>query len=53
MRVVSVVVVVAVVVIVGWARTYAGMHHLSDVIAGAILGLVAVFAVWRVLHQRT
>ena len=39
-RVVSVVVVATVVVIVGWARTYAGMHHLSDVIAGAMLGLV-------------
>lgn len=51
-RIVTVVVAIAVPLIVGWARTYAGMHHLSDVVAGAILGAVWVFAVWRVLHDR-
>jgi len=31
-------VTLAVIVAVGWACTYAGMHHLSDVIGGALLG---------------
>ena len=52
-RVISIVVPLAVLVIVGWARTYAGMHHLSDVVAGAILGAVSVLAVWLLLRDRT
>ena len=51
-RVISIVVPLAVLVIVGWARTYAGMHHLSDVIAGVILGAVSVFVVWLLLRDR-
>lgn len=51
-RVASVVVVLIVVVVVGWARIYGGMHYLSDVIAGAILGAVSVAAMWRLLHDR-
>jgi hypothetical protein len=27
------------------------MHYLSDVIAGAILGAVSVFVVWRMLRD--
>lgn len=51
-RIVSIVVPLVVLLIVGWARTYAGMHHLSDVVAGAILGAVSVFAVWLLLRDR-
>jgi undecaprenyl-diphosphatase len=49
-RAVSVLVVVAVPLIVGWARLYGGMHHVTDVLAGVLLGLVSVLAVWRVLR---
>jgi undecaprenyl-diphosphatase len=35
-------VVAAITAIVGWARMYRGMHHLTDVVAGALLGTVAV-----------
>lgn len=41
-RVISIVLVAGVVVAVAWARMYQGMHHPSDVVAGAILGLVSV-----------
>jgi membrane-associated phospholipid phosphatase len=51
-RVVAVVAVAVVTVAVGWARTYAGMHHLTDVVAGALLGGTAVFATWSVLRPR-
>jgi len=51
-RAVSVAIVVVVPLIVGWARLYAGMHHLTDVIAGVLLGLVAVYAAWRIVHER-
>jgi membrane-associated phospholipid phosphatase len=50
-RVLAVVAVALVTIAVGWARTYAGMHHLSDVIAGALLGAVAVGATWSVLRS--
>ncbi len=35
-------VVAAITATVGWARMYRGMHHLTDVVAGAQLGTVAV-----------
>jgi undecaprenyl-diphosphatase len=43
--------VAVVALIVGWSRLYGGMHFLSDVIAGAILGAVSVFVVWRMLRD--
>lgn len=49
-RTVAVVLSIALPVIVGVARTYAGMHYTSDVIAGAALGYVAVLATWLVLR---
>lgn len=52
-RVMTVVLAVAVPLIVGWARTYGGMHHLSDIVAGALLGAASVVVVARVLHERT
>lgn len=35
--------------IVGWARAYEGMHFLTDVVVGAILGIVSVFLCVRIL----
>jgi len=46
------VVVATVVVAVGCSRAYRGMHHVSDVLAGAVLGVVAVVAVWLLLRDR-
>jgi undecaprenyl-diphosphatase len=51
-RVATAVLAVAIPVIVGWARTYGGMHHLSDIVAGALLGAASVVVVARVLHER-
>jgi undecaprenyl-diphosphatase len=31
--------VAAIVVLVGWSRAYQGMHHLSDVVMGVVLGV--------------
>ena len=45
-------VVVVVPVIVAWARTYGGMHHLTDVVGGALLGVVCVVVVHRMLRDR-
>jgi undecaprenyl-diphosphatase len=36
-------------VLVGWSRMYQGMHFLSDVIAGIVLGVVSVAIGWWVL----
>ncbi len=50
------VVVAAIVAVVAWARLYRGMHHLSDVIAGVLLGAASVQAVVYVLvraHRTT
>jgi undecaprenyl-diphosphatase len=37
------VLIAGIVVAVGWARMYQGMHHLSDVVAGIFLGLVTLW----------
>jgi undecaprenyl-diphosphatase len=37
------VLIAGIVVAVGWARMYQGMHHLSDVVAGILLGLVTLW----------
>ena len=47
----SSVVVVAVPIIVAWARMYRGMHYLTDVIAGALLGAASVIAVVVVVRR--
>jgi membrane-associated phospholipid phosphatase len=41
-RVLAVAVVTLVVLAAGFSRMYRGMHHLSDVVAGMVLGLVTV-----------
>lgn len=42
---------VAVPLIVGWARMYRGMHHLTDVLAGLVLGIVSVVVSWWMIHR--
>ena len=51
-RAAVVVLVVAIPIIVGVARVYAGMHYLTDVVAGVLLGLASVLVVWLVLRGR-
>lgn len=41
-RALAVVLIIAAPLIVGWARVYQGMHFLSDVVAGVVLGVVSV-----------
>ncbi|MCU1501192.1 MAG: superfamily, partial [Ilumatobacteraceae bacterium] len=50
--VMSVTIVALVASIAGFSRMYRGMHHLSDVVAGAILGLASVL-VTRAILLRT
>jgi membrane-associated phospholipid phosphatase len=38
--------------IVGVSRLYRGMHHLSDVIVGAIIGLASLCVVYRIVEPR-
>ena len=52
-RVLAVVLSIAVPLIVGWARAYRGMHHVSDVVAGVVLGAVTVAFCWWVLERRS
>lgn len=52
-RVAAVVVVGTVPVAVGIARMYQGMHFLSDVVAGVVLGLVTLAVCARVLPDRS
>ncbi len=54
-RIVSGVITLAVVAVVGLARMYRGMHFLSDVAAGALLGLACLGAAWFIVdhaHRR-
>lgn len=46
-----VVLCVAIPIIVGWARMYRGMHHLTDVLAGVLLGIVSVALSWWMIHR--
>jgi membrane-associated phospholipid phosphatase len=48
-RAVVVLVFTAIPVVVAWARMYQGMHYLSDVVAGALLGLVTLAACVAIL----
>jgi len=50
-RTIAVVTFALVVVAVTWARLYQGMHYLSDVVAGAVLGAVSILITDRVLRQ--
>ncbi len=37
--------------IVGASRMYRGMHFLSDVIAGAVLGVLSIALGWIIVHR--
>ena len=50
-RTVAVLVVTAIVLSVAWARLYQGMHFLSDVVAGVVLGATSLFITDRVLRS--
>lgn len=49
LRVITAMVLAAIVLLVGFARVYRGMHYLTDVLAGALLGAAAVVVSTRVL----
>jgi len=48
-RVVVTIAAVGAPVVVAWARMYQGMHNLSDVVAGVVLGLVSIVICARIL----
>lgn len=48
-RALAVVIVVVAPVLVAWARMYQGMHFLTDVIAGMVLGVASVVICRRIL----
>ena len=50
-RGVAVVVAVVVPVVVATSRMYRGMHHLSDVIVGLVVGIVALWVTWLVVRS--
>jgi membrane-associated phospholipid phosphatase len=37
---------------IAWSRIYLNVHHLSDVTAGAFIGLITAFLVWERLEPR-
>jgi membrane-associated phospholipid phosphatase len=37
---------------IAWSRIYLNVHHLSDVMAGAFVGLITAFLVWERLEPR-
>ena len=37
--------------VVGWSRMYRGMHHLTDTVAGALLGIVCMVVTIRVVRS--
>ena len=37
---------------IAWSRIYLNVHHLSDVMAGALIGLVTAFLVWKCFEPR-
>jgi membrane-associated phospholipid phosphatase len=39
-------------VAIAWSRVYLNVHHLSDVMAGALIGLITAFFVWERLEPR-
>jgi len=50
-RVLAVCVVTFIVLAAGFSRMYRGMHHLSDVVAGMLLGIVAVLATYLIVQR--
>jgi undecaprenyl-diphosphatase len=50
-RTVFVTIAVLVPLIVGASRMYRGMHHLSDVVVGLVIGLVSLWVTWLVVRS--
>jgi undecaprenyl-diphosphatase len=50
-RIVTLALTAAIPVIVGVSRMYRGMHFLSDVVAGALLGLLSLAVGWFLVHR--
>ena len=50
-RLATLLLIVSIPVIVGASRMYRGMHFLSDVIAGAVLGVLSVALGWFIVHR--
>jgi membrane-associated phospholipid phosphatase len=50
-RAVFVTIAVLVPLIVGTSRMYRGMHHLSDVVVGLVIGLVSLWVTWLVVRS--
>ncbi len=48
-RALAVLLAVAAPLVVAWARMYQGMHFLTDVIAGMVLGVVSIGVCWKIL----
>jgi len=42
---------VALVVVVGASRMYRGMHHLSDVVVGVVIGAASLWVLYLVVHR--
>jgi len=51
-RVLAVVAAMVIPPIVGASRLYRGMHHLSDVLVGAVIGALALLITWAVVRTR-
>jgi len=39
--------------LVGYARLYRGMHHLSDIVIGAVNGVICMLLAWNYLRRKT
>ena len=50
-RAVIIAVVTGYLVVLGWSRVYLGMHHVSDVVWGAVNGVVCGLIAWLVLRR--
>ncbi len=50
-RAVAIAITTAVVIVVAMARMYRGMHFLTDVVAGSLLGLASVALCWWVIQR--
>lgn len=52
-RALIIAVVTGYLLVLGWSRVYLGMHHVSDVVWGAVNGVVCGLIAWLVLRRRT
>jgi membrane-associated phospholipid phosphatase len=50
-RVLAVAAAVVLPLLIGTSRMYRGMHHLSDVVVGLVIGMVSLWVVWLVVRD--